>query len=201
MGSSSNRAGEEANRQEAARQASIRQTQAAVNRVFDGPGREAEIQGMVAAMRELQGGELSRQKAEADRKLRFALARGGLVGGSTQIDQQKAFGEAHARGLLEVERNAQSAGASLRAADQDARARLIGLATSGLDATTGAQQAAQAMRVNLDSARSGMAAGQMGNAFARFGEFYKDSVEAKYRRRALNDTQPLYREQGYGGGQ
>src|SRR5690606_4348303 len=122
----------EANRQEQQRQAAIAATQGRINSVFDAPTREADIADFMAALRERSMSDLDRQKADTDRQLRFALARGGLIGGSTQVDQQRRFGDDYARALLTLERGVQSAGADLRSADQDARARLIGLTTQGL---------------------------------------------------------------------
>jgi hypothetical protein len=201
-GGGSNKAGDEANRIERERQARIARTIAAVNRVFDNPNRQAEIADYGSAMREFYGEDLNRQKAETDRELRFALARGGLTGGSTQVDQQRRFGEQYARGLLDVERRAAGAMAELSAADQDARARLIGLANQGLDATTGASQAASAMRASLESSRAGAMQQGIGDAFGTFKKFYEDSKAAAVRRRADYNSLGLYQTPGfnYGGG-
>lgn len=199
MGSTKNRAADEANRIEQDRQASIGRTQSAVNAVFNDPKREGDIADYIAAMRGLGTQDLDRQKKETDRNLRFALARGGLIGGSTQIDQAREFGETYGRGKLDIERRAQGAGAELRAADQDARGRLISLATSGLDATTAAQQAGAAMRSNIEAGRAtGLAAG-MGDVFSRFNKFIDKSEEASVRRRISRETAPLYQPAGYGG--
>lgn len=186
--SSSNKASEQAQQAEQQRQAAIEATQAAVNQVFDSPERAADIADLVNATRDFYTGDLNRSKEETDRQLRFALARGGLTGGSTQVDQAKKFAESYGRGLLDVERKAQGSGASLEAADQDARARLIQLATSGLDATTGAQQAAAALRSNIASSKSDMQQGAMANAFANFKTFLDRSQEAAARRRANEET-------------
>lgn len=199
MGSTKNKAGDEANRMEQQRQASIARTQSAVNQVFNSPGREGEIVDFMGAMRQLGMSDLDRQKTETDRGLRFALARGGLIGGSTQVDQQREFGEAYGRGVLDVDRRAQGAAAELRAADQEARGRLISLATSGLDATTAAQQAGAAMRSNIEASRAGMGAGAMGDAFSRFSKFYEQSRESAERRRADKNAGWIYQPQTYGG--
>ena len=188
MGSPSNKAANEANRQEQARQQAIAETQARVNQVFDDPSRAADIADYVGAVREFQSDDLNRQKADADRNLRFALARGGLTGGSTQRDQQQRFGEDYSRGLLEVERRAQGAGAELQAADQDARARLIQLATTGLDATTAAQQAGAALRTNLEAGRSTAMAQGLGDMFGGVKSFADASRTASERRRGLRDS-------------
>jgi hypothetical protein len=200
-GGGGNKAGDEANRLERERQARIASTIASVNQVFDNPGRQGEIADYGNAMRQFYSEDLNRQKAETDRELRFALARGGLVGGSAQVDQQRRFGEQYARGLLDVERRSAGAMADLTAADQDARARFIGLANQGLDATTGASQAASAMRATIDSSRAGAMQQGVGDAFGTFKKFYEDSKSAAVRRRADYNSIGLYQTPGfnYGG--
>ena len=197
----SNKAADEAAAAEKARQAAIAATQGRVNAVFDSPERQAEIERAIAAQREFETGILNQKKADTDRQLKFALARNGQVGGSTQVDQQRRFGQDYANALLGVERSAQGFGANIRSADQDARARLISLATAGLDATTGAQQAAEAMRVNLQAGNANRTAENVANAFVNFNDFLKSSRERADRQRAdrvagFNYYQPT----SYGGG-
>jgi hypothetical protein len=200
MGSSSNSASREAQRAEDERQAAIRASQSRINQVFDGSNRAADIADYVGATRDYLTRDLNKQKGETDRQLRFALARGGLVGGSTQVDQQTRLGEDYSRGLLEADKRARGAGAEIEAADQDTRARLIGLATQGLDATTGAQQAAAAMRSNLEAGKSTSMVGGMGDFFGGFGNFLRDAREADARRRANRDTGFSLYSTPYGGG-
>lgn len=197
----SNKAAEEASAAEKARQAAIAATQSRVNAVFDSPERQAEIERAIAAQRDFETGILNQKKTDTDRQLKFALARNGQVGGSTQVDQQRRFGQDYANALLGVERSAQGFGANIRAADQDARARLISLATAGLDATTGAQQAAEAMRTNLQAGNANRNAENVANAFVNFNDFLKSSRERADRQRAdrvagFNYYQPT----SYGGG-
>lgn len=201
MSGPSNNAAKEANRQEQARQQAISGTQARINSVFDSPSREADIGDFMAALRERSMSDLDRQKADADRQLRFALARSGQIGGSTQVDQNRRFSDDYARSLLKLERGVQSAGGNLRASDQEARARLIGLATQGLDATTGASQAAAALRSNLDSARSTDLVNGVGDAFATWDKYFTASRDAAARRKADQQAYGLYGGVvgGYGG--
>jgi len=184
MGSSSNRAGKEAERAEAARQAAIRASQGRINAVFDGPGRAAEIQDAVGASRALGTQDLDRQNKETELQLKFALARNGTAFGSTQNDQQANMAEAYKRGLLEVDRNARGVGASIESADQQARSNLISLATQGLDVTTGAAQAAAAMRTNLEAGKSGSMANSVNLASGQLADFFKRSRDENERRRA-----------------
>lgn len=188
MSSPSNKAANEASRAEKQRQTSIANTQSSVNRVFNDPRRQGEISDFVNATREFYGQDLGRQKTQSDRELKFALTRNGVMGGSTQVDQQRRLGEDYQRGLLDVDRRARGAGAELQAADQDARARLIQLATSGLDATTAARQASESMRVGLESAKASATASGLGDVFTGMKPFVQNARDAAERRRANRDA-------------
>lgn len=192
----------QAQRNEEARQKAIANTQAQVNAVFNSPQREADINDYMGGLRQFYGQDLDRQKTDTDRQLKFALARGGLVGGSTQVDQQKRFGEDYNKALLGVEQKVQGAGAQLRSEDQDARARLISLATSGLDATTGAQQAAASMRNNLAADKSTNMAQGLGDMFGAYSKYFNESKDAAVRRQQFKAMQDLYAPPpvNYGGG-
>lgn len=200
MSGPGNSAAKEANRAEEQRQASIKGTQAKVNDVFNSPQRAADIGDFVNATRSFYQQDLDRQKAEADRGLKFALAKSGLTGGSTQVDQQGLLADNYGRGLLQVEQKAQGAGASLSAADQDARARLISLATSGLDATTAAQQAAASMRSNLQAGQSEARLGSLGDSFSQFNQFAQNAKAAQQQRAGFYSVVGGKNAALYGGG-
>lgn len=188
MSSPSNNAAREAQRAEDARLRSITATQGRVNEVFNSPTRQAEIDAFVADLRGLGMQDLDKNKQLADRDLKFALARNGQVGGSTQVDRQADLGERYQRGVLEVDRSAAGAGADLQAADQQSRAQLISLATSGLDQTTGAQQAAASMRSSLEGAKANSRIQGVDNLFGGVADFAKKSRESADRRRGLYDS-------------
>lgn len=192
MSSPSDKAQKQAQANENARQAAIANTQSQINAVFNDPKREADINDYMGGLREFYGQDLSRQKGDTDRQLKFAMARGGLIGGSTQVDQQKRFGEDYNKALLGVEQKVQGAGAQLRSEDQEARARLISLATSGLDATTGAQQAAASMRNNLAADKSTNMAQGLGDMFGNYSKYFNESKDAAERRRQFDAMQSLY---------
>lgn len=188
FGSPDTDAADEAQAAEQARLAAIQQTQAAVNGVFNSPTRAADIADFVAATKDFYGRDLDEQKDYNDRQLRFALARGGQIGGSLQLDKQAEFGRDYGKALLGIDQKARGAGANLEAQDQDARARLIALATSGMDATTGAQQAAAAMRSSLEGQKAASQVQGLGDMFANFTKFYQDSRDAAERRRGWDAT-------------
>jgi hypothetical protein len=137
--------------------------------------------------------------------LKFALAKSGLTGGSEQVDQQEQLGESYAKGQLQAEQKALGAGANLQDADEQARQRLIALATSGLDSTNAGMESAQALQTDLQSARAGVDANAMGDVFSTFNNFSKNVDDAEQRRRGLQDSgfdvygNPINRF-GYGGG-
>lgn len=198
----STKAAEEAKREEDARQTAIKGAQTGINNAYDNPQRKGEIADYVQSLRKFFGEDLSRQKADTDRNLKFALARGGLTGGSTNIDQQKRIGENYARGVLDVERKAQGGGASLEAADQDSRMRLISMATQGLDATTAASQSASAMRSSLNAGKATEMANGLGDVFANTKSYYQKAADDAVRRRADYDAYGNYKPSTniFGGG-
>lgn len=198
-GSPDNSAAKAAQQQETQRQATIAGTQSRINQVFDNPRRQRDISDFVSAVRDRAMQDLNRQQGDASRELRFALARGGQIGGSVNIDQSRRLADEYNRGLIAVENRALGAGAQVEAADQDARARLIQLATSGLDATTGAQQAAAAMRSSIGSAQADAYGQQLGDQFAAVGNFVKQRRDESTRRQAVRDAQTNLYGSGYGG--
>ncbi|MFV7424010.1 hypothetical protein ACNPNN_13155 [Stenotrophomonas geniculata] len=175
-------------RMEMERQERIREAQGRINQVFDNPRRARDIADFVSATRSKLMEDLNRQNTDAARELKFSLARGGLSGGSVNVDQNRRLTDEYNRGLINVEGRAQGAGAQLEAADQDARARLIQLATSGLDATTAASQAAAGLRSNFENARSQAFGEQLGDQFATIGGFVKNRREEAARRQANRDA-------------
>lgn len=201
MAGSHDSAQKAAARQQKQQQEAIARTQAQINQVFDNPQRQADIDDFVQATKAYYDQDLDRQKADADRNLTFALAKSGLTGGSVNVDQQRLLGQNYARGQLEAEQKAMGAGASLQQSDQDARARLISLATQGLDTTTAATQAAEAMRTNLQAGQAGLQASAMGDAFSSLKPFMSTVDAGQQRRNAIHDmaTNGLYGTLGFGG--
>ena len=195
-GGGNNKASDQARRDEQERLAKITETQSAINRVFDDPSRAADIADAAGGVRDFYTRDLDEKKALNDRQLTFALARNGQVGGSTQLDRQAQLGRDYSKGLLEVDSRARGFGAELESADQDARARLISLATSGPDSQTAASQSAAAMRSSLQAGKSAATLGGLSDVFGQFGQFYKDSRENAVRRRADQQAFGLYGGRG-----
>lgn len=188
MGGANDSAQRAAQAQQQQQQRAIEQSQAQINSVFNNPQRHADINDFVNATRQYYQQDLDKQKAQADRSLKFALAKSGLTGGSEQVDQQEQLGESYTKGQLQAEQKALGAGANLQDADEQARQRLIALATSGLDSTNAATQSAEALRTDLQSARAQAGTDALGDVFAQFNKFDQNIGDAAQRRRALTDS-------------
>lgn len=205
MGSGSGDAQREAERAERERMAQIQGTQRRVDAIFSSPERERDIADFLAATRQYYRTDADRQQGDAARNTRFALARTGMTGGQFDVDTNARLSETYQRGLVEADRRAQGAAANLRAADADAKQRIFSLAQSGLDATTASNQAAQALRQNLDMGRVDAGERSLGDLFSRFGDIYSQSVKRKEDTRAQRDIyrtlyQPTTVPTQYGGG-
>ncbi len=206
MGGSSNSATRQAEQAEQQRRAQVAATQRQIEGIYSTPAREAQVQDLIGATRTFLQGDLDKQNAEANRQLKFALARSGQSGGSTAIDQGKNVGDAYLRGILEAERRAQAAGSSLRSADQAAKQNLFSMAQSGLDMTTAARPAGESLRVDPGNARAGATQQGIGDVFASFGDIYKRSREnagraqaEKYQYGTYYQPRPYLAGAGYGG--
>jgi hypothetical protein len=167
---------------ESQRRAQIAQTQQQVQAIYDTPERRRQYDELTGATRDFLTTDLDRKNRQTQRQAKFALARGGLSGGSADVDTNRAISEDYLRGALEVERRAQGAGAGLRQADQQAKLNLFGLAQSGVDATTLARQAGQGMQADIASQRASALQQGVGDVFGQFGDIYKESRQAKIRR-------------------
>lgn len=181
---SANSATREAEQAEADRAARIAQTTQQVNALYDSPERAAQRAQYGAALRDFYVSDADRQKGIADRDLRFALARSGLTGGSFNVDANRQLGEEYTRGILDAERRTQAGMADLLSRDEQSRLNLTGLAQSGLNTTTAAQQAAAALRANTEGALAAAKSQGLGDIFAGVNRYKTYSEEQAERRRA-----------------
>lgn len=203
MSGGSDSAQKAAQAQQEQQQAQIEQSQSQINAIFDDPQRAADINDFVDATRQYYQQDLDKQKANADRSLKFSLAKAGLTGGSQQVDEQEQEGEAYAKGQLQAEQKALGAGASLQDADEQARQRLIALATSGLTSSEAGMESAQAVQTDLQSAQAQANADSLGDVFSTFNNFSKNVDTAQQQRDAYKQLYSLYgpipSSSGYGG--
>lgn len=176
-GGDTKKATREAERQERERQAAINRSIDSINQVFNDPSRKRQIDEFTQATRDLLQTQLTQQQRDAERGTRFALARSGLSLGSADADAAAELQRLFNEGLLESERRAQSAGAQLKNADEQSRLSLIGMAQSGLDATTASQQALSQLQANIGLARGEANRQALDDMFRGFADLLRTSQE------------------------
>jgi hypothetical protein len=154
--------------------------------------REAQIQKVVSANRDLNKLALDEQKQEADRELMYALSRSGLRGGSADVDESAKLNRTYADNLRKSIAGADEIGANLRAADEDARMRLLSQVEAGSDAESALAGAGQQLQANIDIANAKAQGNILNNAFADIGSTLKKASERRaYEREAARNRSPL----------
>lgn len=116
--------------------------------------------------------DVNRQYGDAEKANRFGLARNGLMGGSTDIDSNARLQEMTNEGLVKAGGIADSAAASLRAADESARQSLISMAQSGIDTGTAQQMAMKQLEATSEKASGERAGATVGNLFGSLNQAY-----------------------------
>lgn len=183
-GGSASRQQRAAQQAEEQRRNDIVQTQRQIESIYNTPGREGQIGDLINATRSFLTQDLDRKNLRAQREAKFALARSGQTLGSVNVDTNKRLSDEYLRGVLETERRSQGAGNALRQADQSSKLNLFQLAQSGVDMTTAARQAGEAMRQNFGQAQAEATQQGLGDLFGSFGDIYKRSRERSGQDRA-----------------
>lgn len=183
---SGDKATKSAERAEQARSQQISGNVASINQAF--AGREPQYAQLSGAIRDRLNTQFNQQRGVATRQNKFSLAKSGLTGGSAAVDAGRRLTREGQEGALQVERQAQSAGADLRAKDEGARTQLISLAQSGSDIGNAGQQAAQMLRANLGSAQNQNIVNGLGDVFGGTASAYKTARDAAERRRGLSEA-------------
>ena len=184
-----NSATRRAERAENARQARMAQGEREVNAAFDAPGRQQQYADFLKAVREGYMLDANKQKAIADRRLKFALARSGNTGGSVAIDQNRTLGEEFTKGIIGSENRAQGALADLKSDDENSRQALISMIRSGADATTAASRMMSMGASNASGAKSRALTDGIGDIFSGTSDLYLRAEDAAARRRGARDAQ------------
>lgn len=181
-----------AEQQERERQAQIAAANQRIQGIFGSPERQSQIEDLRQATREYFQSDLDRQHDISGRRTKFALARSGLSGGSADIDLNRQLAEDYLRGLLEVDRRANSAASGLRAQDTATKTSLFQQILGGLDATTAATEASRALQQNVSLAKSDAYQQGLGDLFGGFGDIWKSSLEGAAQRKQAYDFNTLY---------
>lgn len=182
-----NKASKQAAKNEAARKNEITLGNRAIDQAFG--ARQPQYDDFVRNLREFYTADAERQKGVADRQLRFSMARGGLTGGSAQVDANANLGREFGEGLLAAERQAQSGLADLMNRDESTRMNLLQMVQGGTNATTAAERAAAAMRSNALGAQSNSMVTGLGDIFGGTADLYTKQQQAAERRRGLKEAE------------
>jgi hypothetical protein len=182
-GGSSDNSTKAATQAEAERQARISANVSAIDSAY--AGREPQYADFTAALRKQYGDELKRQTDVAGRNLKFSMARSGLTGGSAAVDAGTELNREASEGAIAAEQQARGAEADLRGADESSRLSMISLAQSGNDIGNAATQTANALRANIEGARSEGAAQGLGDVFGNTAATYKKQQDAATFRKGL----------------
>ena len=137
------------------------------------------------AVYDLNAKEVNDQYADAERTNRFALARNGLLGGSSDVESNANLQEKTNEGLIQARALGQQAASDLRTADEQSKQSLIAMAQSGIDTGTAQQMAAAQLNANAQSAL-----GQRGGA--TIGNLFDNLSQAYLARQIINATQNGY---------
>lgn len=183
-----------AQQQEAQRQAGVQSSIGKINSIYGSPERQQQYSDFEKAIQDFNLNKLDQQKVDADRQLNFALARQGVTGGSADVDASANLARQYNEGVLKSEQAASSAASGLRAQDQQSKQALIGLAESGLDATTSSQQALTGLQTNLENAMAQGQSASLGDLFSGLASYYDQSNQATQLRQLLQQkgTTGLY---------
>ncbi|GAB3054091.1 hypothetical protein [Stenotrophomonas tumulicola] len=201
MGASSgSKAANAAAQTEGWRTSNINRSVGQIDQIYGSPNRQAGLDDFLGASRQFYTGELDRQKEQADRSLKFAMARSGLAGGSAAVDANRRLGEDYSRGVLDSERLAQGALSDLQAADETSRQNLISQVAGGMSLTSGANQSALAMQNNLQSAQGRLSADALGDVFGGLSDVYTRSRDLAADRRGFRDVYNTLYQPGFGYG-
>ena len=152
----------------------------AINAVFNNANREGLYDQTYQDTYALNSKEVNRQAEDAERANRFALARNGLLGGSADVDANAELNRRTNEGLAQATALADAARADLMTADQQTKNNLMGMATSGTDATTANQLAASGLQANAQKAAGNAATAGVGDLFGTMANAYLYNNLGKY---------------------
>ncbi len=156
-------------------------TRGQIDNAFDAPGRQQQYATYANALRGYLGEQLGRKKLDTSRQLKFALAKGGQVGGSVGVDANRRLGDEFMQASLGNERQVQQSTNALMNQDEQSRNALKAMAGQGMNVTTAGRRATDVIQQNMEAA--GVDARVKG-----LGDVFKDTAGTY---RAINERDAL----------
>lgn len=182
--SGTNEAAKAQQRQAKQRDQAINEATKQVRAIFDNPARQQQIGQYKRAVKKRGTIGLDKAFNKNNRKLKFAMARSGLTGGSADVDLHDRLNDQYARGLLKVLSRAKQAASGLRASDAASEARLLSEVASGYGLGGANTSAVNALRSNLQGAQAAVAPQSFDQLFGNMAKIYNQSQINKGRRQA-----------------
>lgn len=146
-----------------------------------------------AASYDLNKTKLDQDREASSRELKFALARSGLFGGSTDVDQHALEQRAYDRGILDTGTMADTGVADLRSQDEQSRLGLLSQVNAGVDAGSALSSARDQLSINAQRADAAARGNTIANLFNNIGLLYDRQNQGA----GVLDARRLY---PYGGG-
>lgn len=122
----------------------------------------------------IMNSDIARNRADAERALKFGLARSSLTGGSVDIDENKNILDANQRSTVQANQLADNQVQQVRAQDEADYANSIQKINAGLDADTAITAATAAVKNNRDQAISDPTSSSLNNLFASIGNAWSN---------------------------
>ena len=127
----------------------------------------------------IMNSDIARNRADAERALKFGLARSSLTGGSVDIDENKNILDANQRSTVQANQLADNQVQQVRAQDEADYANSIQKINAGLDADTAITAATAAVKNNRDQAISDPTSSSLNNLFSSVGNFWNNYEYSK----------------------
>ena len=128
---------------------------------------------------DIMNSDIARNRSDAERALKFGLARSSLTGGSVDIDENKNILDANQRSTVQANQLADNQVQQVRAQDEADYANSIQKINAGLDADTAITAATAAVKNNRDQAISDPTSSSLNNLFSSVGNFWNNYEYSK----------------------
>ncbi len=180
-------------------EAQKQRTRDAINKIFQDPeqlaARRAQYDTQRQANFDLNKRYLDEDVDKTRRLQRFAALDRGVLGGSSDIDQQTEIDRGYQSGLLDAGQKADAMRKAWEQSDEKARLDLLGSVETGMDEKTAAENAQKALDRALGDSTAAAQGRTVGNLFSGAAEAYN---QWRYNQGQQSAQGTVYQGAGYG---